>query len=78
MKPSRLLELAGIQLSSPIVLEAKEAVASVASAREAMIDRIEGYFGALESVPYHKIDTVDLATIYQTLLDHKQIPKVKG
>ena len=68
---SRILELAGVRSLS----EAKEA--SVASAREAMIARIEGYFGTLESVPYHKIDTVDLATIYQTLLDHKQIPKVK-
>lgn len=73
MKTSRLLELAGVQL-----VEAKEAEVSVASAREAMIARIEGYFGTLESVPHSKIDTVDLTTIYTTLLDHNQIKKVKG
>lgn len=58
------------------VAEAKEADTSVVS-RQAMIDRIEGYFGALLSMPYSKIDTADLTTIYETLLDHKQITKAK-
>jgi hypothetical protein len=64
-------KIAGLPL-----VEAKEADTSVVS-RQAMIDRIEGYFGDLQSVPYSKIDTTDLTTIYQTLLDHKQIPKAK-
>jgi hypothetical protein len=42
-------------------------------AREKMIDRIEGYFGALESIPYSEITTEDLKKIYDTLLEHKQI-----
>jgi hypothetical protein len=68
---NRLLELAGLPLA-----EAKEISAKTVS-RQSMIDRIEGYFGALLSMPYSKIDTADLTTIYETLLDHKQITKAK-
>lgn len=73
---NRLLELAGIHTkATTVVMEADDT--SVAPSRQAMIDRIEGYFGALLSVPYSKIDTADLTTIYQTLLDKKQISKAK-
>lgn len=46
--------------------------------REKMIARIEGYFGTLESVPYHQINTEDLMTIYLTLVHHEQIKPFKS
>jgi len=45
--------------------------------RQNMIDRIEGYFGALQSVPYHEISTEDLKKIYDTLVAEKQINAIR-
>jgi hypothetical protein len=47
--------------------------------REQMIDRIEGYFGDLQSLQWDKLSTEDLTKIYDTLVDQKQIkPKIKN
>ncbi len=45
--------------------------------REKMIARIEGYFGSLTSLWWHKLSTEDMTEMYQTLVDNSQIKKIK-
>lgn len=45
--------------------------------REAIISRIEGYFGVLETIQYQHVSDEDLKTIYYTLLECNQIRQLK-
>lgn len=41
--------------------------------REKMMSKIEGYFGTLESLAWDKLSTADMTTMYDTLVEKKQI-----
>lgn len=46
--------------------------------REAMIGRIEGWFGTLESLQWHMLSDADLAKIYGCMVCEKLIRPIKG
>jgi hypothetical protein len=76
-----------LALAAPVIVEEKLPEAKViredektdmSDRRQRLIEKIESYFGTLESIPYSKVSTADLTKMYETLLDDKLVTKIKG
>lgn len=69
----RTLELAGL----PVLNEWVVTAAKNADHREQLIQRIESYFGDLQSLPYDKVSTADLTKMYERLLEDNMVKPLK-